>query len=242
MMLLAFDTSTPLGSVALGRAEGEVLARRFLARQQKHASALVPAIEEVLDEAGLGRGDLGGVVVGAGPGSFTGVRVAAATAKGLVHALGLPLWAVSSLAAGAVTAGIDIRGLGVGRIDPEDGDCPRLVLFDARGDRVYAACYRILDGRIETRIPPRATRLEAILEEVAAAGDPIACGSGARRHRERLEAAGLRVLREPAGTPTADSLLRIVSMEPEVQSLEDPARWEPEYLRAWKEGPEKKAG
>ena len=73
-VLLAFDTSSAVGSVAVGR-EGVVLAHSELEEQRKHASALVPAIRAVLLEAGIDKSELDGIVVGEGPGSFTGVRV-----------------------------------------------------------------------------------------------------------------------------------------------------------------------
>lgn len=240
-MWLAFDTSTGLGSVAVGAPGGGVAGRRLLRRQGAHASALVPAIRDVLEEAGVERSRLGCVVVGAGPGSFTGVRVAAATAKGLVRALGVPLRAVSSLAAGAVTAGLAIHGLDPPPLGDAEGDRPRLVLFDARGERVYAGSYRITGGRLETVRTPRATRIGAILESDP---DPatLFCGDGARRHRDRLEARGYRVLPPPAGVPTADALLRITALEPGSPPVEDPARWQPEYLRAWQSGREREAG
>ena len=108
----------------------DILARTALLEDEEHASLLIPRIEALLEELGATVGDLAGLVVGAGPGSFTGLRVGAATAKGMVRALGIPLWAFSSLAGAAASV---------------DGDPlrPRCVLFDARGDRVYAASYRI---------------------------------------------------------------------------------------------------
>lgn len=240
-MHLALDTSTSLGSVALGRSDGEVAARRFLRRQGAHASALVPAIRDVLQEIGVERSAVGGVVVGAGPGSFTGVRVAAATAKGLVRSLEVPLWAVSSLAAAAATVGLEVPGLDSPSLDEEEGERPRYVLFDARGERVYAASYRIAGSRLETVVPPHASRIGAILDGEPRAGT-LFCGSGARRHRDRIEAEGFRVLRSTAGAPSGDGLLRILALDPDLVPLENPGRWEPEYLRAWKGDRERKAG
>lgn len=234
-MLLALDTSAPLGSVAVGAPDGEAVARRLLRRRRAHAAELVPAVRGALDDAGISRSDLEGVVVGAGPGSFTGVRVAAATAKGLVRALEVPLFAVSSLAAGAVTAGLQVPGLDASVLADEERERPRCVLFDARADRVYTATYRIRAGRIEVLAPPRADRIDAVLDELRRTL-PVAlvCGSGALRHRERWREAGFRVLPAPAGTPTADALLRILALEPPVPPVEDPGRWEPEYLRPWR--------
>lgn len=237
-LLLALDTSAPIGTVAVGRAgapgePGEVLARRILRRQGTHAAHLVPRIAEALDEAGVGRDALDGVVVGAGPGSFTGVRVAAATAKGLVRSLGVPLWALSSLEAGAVTADLRLPELDGRPLGPDDARRPRLVLFDARGERVYAGQYRVEESGVRTLVPPRPDRIGAVLEMRPEAGT-LFMGDGAVLHRERIEAAGHRVLPPPAGLPTADALLRVLALEPERTPEEDPARWEPRYLRAWR--------
>ena len=100
-LYLALETSGSVGSVAVA-AGTRVLARALLDSQVRCAADLIPRIGATLDKAGVGRGDLAGVVVGGGPGSFTGVRVAAATGKGIAHALDLPMWAFSSLEAGAV--------------------------------------------------------------------------------------------------------------------------------------------
>lgn len=230
-LLLALETSSAVGSVAVGRGDGTVLARRILRRQRGHGSELLPGVSDLLVEQGFEAADLDAVVVGAGPGSFTGVRVAAATAKGLVRALGAPLWAVSSLAAGAVTADLEIPELDGRPLDPEDAARPRWVLFDARGERLYAAKYRVGPEGVRVVEPPEAWRVGPLLEFEADPG-ALFCGDGALRHRERIEMAGFDVLSPPAGRPTADALLRILALDPERSPVEDPARWEPDYLRA----------
>src|SRR5690606_28204288 len=100
---LAIDTSTALGSVAVGR-RNELLAEVVVGVSAKHSESLLPAIDFALRSSGLEPAGLGAVVVAGGPGSFTGVRVAAATAKGLVRALGIPLFAYSGLLALAAAA------------------------------------------------------------------------------------------------------------------------------------------
>jgi tRNA threonylcarbamoyl adenosine modification protein YeaZ len=193
-----------------------------LDRQDEHAAVLVPRIQEMLREVDLDANPLSGILVGAGPGSFTGVRVAAATGKGL------PLWAFSSLASAA--AGVEGESLH-----------PRMVLFDARGDRVYAAAYRMLHGRSEEILAPTATTISQVLEELVPPGS-VLMGDGATRHRDLLESAGVPILPPPAGHPSADGLLRLLAMDPGAAPLEDPGRWEPEYLREsgaermWKTG------
>lgn len=241
MIVLAFDTSTSLGSVAVGDAKGEVFARRFLRKQGAHASSLVPAIQDVLGEAELDRSDVEGIVVGAGPGSFTGLRVSAATAKGLVRGMGISLTAVSSLASGAVTAGLSIPGLDPPSVELRDTGQPRYVLFDARADRVYGACFRIRNGWLENLVPPHAGTLEDVLRQPPPANS-LFCGGGARRHWTRIEAAGFRVLPAPAGIPTADGLLHVLGLNPGVEAMESPGRWEPQYLRAWRPGWERETG
>lgn len=213
-VLLALDTSGPFGSVAIGR-EGAVVAAVGLAERQQHASRLVPAIDEALSESGLGRRDLGGVVVGEGPGSFTGVRVAAATAKGLAHALGVPLWAVSSLAAVALASE-------VGTV--------RYVLFDARGDRVYGACYGVGAARIEELVPPHGGTLRDVLADDVPPGG-VFVGDGAERHRAAIEGAGYPVERG-SGDSAAEGLLRYLSLRPDTRPVPDPYAWEPAYIRA----------
>lgn len=226
--LLALDTSGSSGFVAVGEG-ARVLARARLDRKGQHASRLLPAIHRVLGEAGLEPGDLAGVVVGEGPGSFTGVRVAAATAKGLARGLGVPLWAVSSLAAGAVAdlavapSGGDggaVRGHGV-----------RYVLFDARGDRVYGACYGVGAAGVETILPPHAGDLRAVLASDLPPGVVFA-GDGAQRHRGAIEGAGFGVLAEPAGQPTADALLYLRALHADMLPVPSLDTWEPRYVKA----------
>lgn len=94
--VLAIESSTARGSVAV-IAGGELLARREVALRAREVERLMPAVAEALEEAGLRPSALGAVLCGAGPGSFTGLRIGGAIAKGLAHAAGLPLLTVPSL-------------------------------------------------------------------------------------------------------------------------------------------------
>ncbi|RRJ64240.1 tRNA (adenosine(37)-N6)-threonylcarbamoyltransferase complex dimerization subunit type 1 TsaB [Paenibacillus oralis] len=96
--LLAFDTSTSSLAVAVME-DGRLLAERSMHAERDHSSLLVTAIGECLDAAGLSKRDLTGIAVGAGPGSYTGIRIAVTTAKTLAWALRLPVYGVSSLEA-----------------------------------------------------------------------------------------------------------------------------------------------
>ena len=243
--ILAFDTSARLGSVIV-TANGKVLARAFLRSPRRHAARLLPAIRGVLVASGAQLGDLAGIVVGSGPGSFTGVRVAAATAKGLTEGCGVPIWAYSSLAAAAASEAVWLPAGWSGpagwrkaredkAVEPPEPGTPCYILFDARGDRVYAGCYRVGHDSVDVLVPPTATRLGDVLSSSVPEG-AIFAGDGAFRHGRAIERHGWRVVPPPLGLPTAEGLARLFALMPR-PPLDNARAWEPEYLRPWKAGP-----
>ncbi|MCV7037407.1 tRNA (adenosine(37)-N6)-threonylcarbamoyltransferase complex dimerization subunit type 1 TsaB [Mycolicibacterium moriokaense] len=133
-LILAIDTATPAVTAGVVRRHDdtiEVLAERVTLDARAHAEQLTPNAVAALADAGVGVDDLDAVVVGCGPGPFTGLRVGMATAAAYGHALGLPVYGVCSLDAIGIMAG--------GRL---------LVVTDARRREVYWARYR--DGvRVE---------------------------------------------------------------------------------------------
>ncbi|MDF0531776.1 tRNA (adenosine(37)-N6)-threonylcarbamoyltransferase complex dimerization subunit type 1 TsaB [Tsukamurella sp. 8F] len=125
MFVLALDTATPSLTVGIVDLDTRsVLARRDQTNSRGHAEVLTPFVLECLDEAGLARSDIGAIVVGCGPGPFTGLRVGMATAAAFGDALGIPVHGVCSLDAIAVGS----RG-------------DTLVVTDARRREVYWARY-----------------------------------------------------------------------------------------------------
>lgn len=217
--LLALDSSTSIGSAAVGGADG-VHAEVVRNVAGGHSSALLPAADAAMEAAGLKPADLRGIVVAGGPGSFTGLRIAAASAKGMVRALGIPLYAYSGLLAAAASAWASERAV--------------CALFDARRRDVFAACYRFsAGGGVEVEREPAALSLDSVLESWRGEEAPVFVGDGARLHREELERElGVRVGPAHLAQPRASSLIWLATRVPGMGRVEDAARWEPEYLRA----------
>jgi tRNA threonylcarbamoyl adenosine modification protein YeaZ len=235
-VLLALDTSSTFGSVAVS-VDGQVTGRGWILERSTQAAYLVPAIERALDEAGVHRTELEGIVVGRGPGSFTGVRIAAATARGLARALGIPVWARSSLAAAASSHGAQVPETlrtpatpTALELSPEAEAWPRFVLFDARADRLYGGCWRILPDQVEELHAPAAFTLDHFLD-LDLPPHILLCGDGAHTHAEVLEAHDHRILPYPAGLPLAEGLLRLHRLDPDRLPDSSDPRWEPDYLR-----------
>lgn len=150
MRLLALDTSTEYCSAALLSDDRLLTREAELARG--HAEHILPMIDELLGEAGTGLRDLDAIAFGRGPGSFTGVRLAASIAQGLAFGAGLRVVAISDLGAVA-QRGLDDGG-GVTRV---------LVCNDARMREVYWACFeRGSDGRPVARGPERVGPPESV--------------------------------------------------------------------------------
>jgi tRNA threonylcarbamoyladenosine biosynthesis protein TsaB len=150
-MWLALETSSNRASVAVGQ-PGQVLAEAELEGARKHAGALPGFIEQVLADAGAGQAGLTVVLLGDGPGSFTGLRVGASVAKALVRSRGLAFHVVPALAAIAWNA------------RPEAEQRVLAVANALRGE-VYAAEYRFPDGRVEVLQAPSVWLPERLLAE-----------------------------------------------------------------------------
>jgi len=132
MKVLAFDTSLAACSVAFW-ANGAVRAADFRLQQQGHAETLFPMIEAVCAQAGAALADMDALAVTVGPGTFTGVRIGLAAARGLRLALRGPVIPIPTLQAIAATAR---RGR---------AEAATLVVHDARRDEVYVQAF---DGRL----------------------------------------------------------------------------------------------
>lgn len=188
MRILAVETATLAGSVAVLDG-GRVVGQSLLDIGLTHSERLIAMVDGLLRDCGWEASDLEGLAVSVGPGSFTGLRVGVATAKGLALALGLPVAAVPTLDALAWTLPFADAAV-----------CP---LLDARKGEVYLALYRWSADRMERlsdylALSPRAA-VEWLTPPVIVLGDGV---SACRPFLPRL-GAGLRVAPASHSMPSA---------------------------------------
>ena len=207
MIVLGFDTATRATAVALRLADGSTLQTRDDPAPDErpgHATRLLEMADGLLASAGIGWGALERIAVGRGPGTFTGLRVGVATARGLAQSLGVELVGVSSLRALAAGAAKCTRQGGVGMELARAADREViLAVLDARRGEAFAAAYLLIEQEgLEELVSPRALVPEQLGSIVAQAethladgrgGGWLGIGDGAVRFRGELEAAGVTV-------------------------------------------------
>ena len=233
LIVLALDTSTDMLACAVaewtprdGRADVRVLAAGdHLCRRMSNVELTTTALD-LLSQAGKTMADVDAVLVGRGPGSFTGVRIGIATAKGLACGLGRPLHGASTLDAVAWRAWLaGTRGLVA-------------VADDAMRGEVYPGIYQLDDdGPHRTFGRETVLKAEACAAEWAARSDANQLqltGDGLKRHRAKFEEAGLSTyLDESLWHPTGECLLRAAASPDNYDAAEtgDPALVLPVYTR-----------
>lgn len=212
MTVLVIDTATDVVVTGVGTVAGSgvrVLADRATADHRRHAEVLTTLMSEALDEAGVRRDGLDAVVVGCGPGPFTGLRVGMATGAGFGDALGLPVYGVCSLDAIAADAAQHFPA-----------GSSMAVVTDARRREVYWARYR--DG---ARISGPDVSAPAVVAESLAA-QPVDVAAGSPSH---LELCGWQGEPSLVTTPTVRGLL--LASSDDVVTGAAPGPLVPLYLR-----------
>lgn len=234
---LAIDTATDIASVAAGAREGTGGIRAesgaHIQGARRHAAELVRLVDFVLDRVGKRPDELEGIVVGDGPGSFTGLRIGWAATKGLALEAGLDLVAIPSLLAAAAGAAMKV------------GPVPVAACFDALRGQVYGAVYRIGPERVETLIPPSVTTVEE-LARAAPERPKLVVGDGAMRYSAAVQSwSGTDPVAPENLPPGATMLLSLLSRQGAVRVVdaftaepvygrpaEAQARWEAHHGRA----------
>ena len=219
-LLLSLETSSPICAVALHHlADGRLLGQAELRLQKSHSTHLTVLIEQLIANTGYALSDLGAVALSDGPGSYTGLRIGAAAAKGLCFALDVPLLAVGTLPALAHQVAAQVP-----RVDSYLY-CPML---DARRQEVYTALYQA-DGQV--LLPPTNLVLDAkSLAEHLAHHSVLFFGSGAAKFQP-LVAANDHAAFLMGVQPSAVSIGELAYAAYQRQEFQDVAYYEPFYLK-----------
>jgi tRNA threonylcarbamoyl adenosine modification protein YeaZ len=197
--ILLIDTATTRAVIALGAADGSLVERRTWQAGYRHGEELLARIEGLLVDRGVTTAELGAIAVGTGPGAFTGLRVGIATAKGLAHALGVPIVGIAS--------GIALLDAALAAVP----DAGRLVLLQPAGpnDRVLTRRGEpaaILPGGTDPDLRA-GEHLVAVDLAGRADDDAVALGEAAV---EGLAAAMLSTAAERLAADDADDLATLV--------------------------------
>ena len=197
---IALETSGDQASAALALPGGEVI-EEVITGVRQHARELVPALARVLARAGRRPGDIRGICVSDGPGSFTGLRIGATVAKALAHVYHCPLRTASALS-------VIARGAWRESAVVESGGCPQRVLAvtDALRGESYAALYQIGPGSLEVIKAPAVVSPETLVT---------------------WPPADLRA----ETRPLASTLLDLLEVDGGTVPVHDLETWEPDYGR-----------
>lgn len=208
---VALETSTRRPSLAVRTDDGALHARE-LRGERPHASDLVPTLGELFAELGLHPGRIGALIVGTGPGSYTGLRVGIASALGLARGTGASLLGIPSGEA-----------LAFGRLAPGERG---VLLLDARQGELYFAVYERTAEDVLTLEGPRVVRPG---ELCLPASGPI-FGDATVADAASLDAPA-RARLDPHAIPDAAALLELGRLRLARQGPQDPAEVRPLYLR-----------
>jgi tRNA threonylcarbamoyladenosine biosynthesis protein TsaB len=217
MRQLALDTATGWGSVAVG--DRDEITAVIAMGGRRHAGGLVPSIEQALALSGAGYQDIDKVVVADGPGSFTGLRIGFAAAKGILAAdPGKRLMTLPSLLAASHAAWLVYGG-------------PVLAAYDALRGEVFAAQYDFGPDGLSVQMHPAIVSLEALSERVLAPPRVLVCDEVTPALDLAAVAMGVKSVDLRHLRPTSCSMLELALKGWGVTHITEPAGFEPEYGR-----------
>ena len=215
---LAIDTATEIASVAAGRPP-TAQSGAHVQGARRHAAEIIRLVDFALSRLNIRPADLEGVVVGDGPGSFTGLRIGWAAAKGLAHEAGLELRCIPSLMAAAAGAALKL------------GAEPVAACFDALRGQVYGALYVFHHDRVETLVAP-AVLTVGELARISPVTPRVVLGDGAVRYADEVGRwIGTAPVPLESLPPAATQHLALLEREGAARTIDDPASAEPAYGR-----------
>lgn len=227
MRILALDSSGLTASTAVVEWEGSeavTVAEYTVNYKKTHSQTLLPMLDEIVRMTELDLEELDGIAVAAGPGSFTGLRIGSATAKGLGLALGKPLIHIPTL------EGLAYNLWGTDRVI-----CP---ILDARRGQVYTGIYEFRGGELAVLEDQTAVSIEELGEKLKSLGRPVIfLGDGVPVHRQALQErimAGCDIAFAPANMnrQRAASVGSLAIQYYQKGKIETAAEHKPDYLRA----------
>lgn len=173
MRILALDSSGMVASIAIVEEEC-VLAEYTMNYKKTHSQTLLPMLDEITKQIDLDLSTIDAIAVASGPGSFTGLRIGSATAKGLGLALDKPIIPVPT-----------VDGLAYNLYGVESMICP---LMDARRNQVYTGLYTFENGKMINIMPQNAVSITEIIEKINKEGKKVIfLGDGVPVHKETIE-------------------------------------------------------
>lgn len=173
MRILAIDSSGLVATVAILEEEN-MLAEYTINYKKTHSQTLLPMLDEIVKQMDFDMETIDAIAVAAGPGSFTGLRIGCATAKGLGLALDKPIIPVPT-----------VEGLAYNMFGISGLVCP---LMDARRNQVYTGLYRFENGQMEVVMPQDAMAIEEIIQKINERKEKVTfLGDGVPVQRETIE-------------------------------------------------------
>jgi tRNA threonylcarbamoyladenosine biosynthesis protein TsaB len=220
--ILAFDTSSSACSVALyienARSGSQIFSSHELTPKQ-HTSVVLPMIQSLLDSAGTTLAKLDAIAFGCGPGSLTGVRVAASLAQGLAYAHSLPVIPVSSLAAAAQAAYM------------QHGWQRLLVAVDARMNQIYWGGYKVENSQVTPVFPEVLVTIDAIQPVPQVAWSGIGDGWVVYENQLITHLGYAPMQTDPAQLATGEAILCLAKERFKKKDWVDASEALPVYLR-----------
>ncbi len=209
-MILSIDSSAVTASAALTDGDN-VIRSEFVNKGLTHSETLLPMIKRVMGDVAYS--ELEAIAITAGPGSFTGVRIGVATAKGLAFKFSTPCIPVSTLEAIAYNF-----------VNENAVIC---AVMDARRMQFYNALFKVENGKIERLTPDRAISLEDLQKELRQYEDVIIAGDGARLCADNIGLDNCRIADEESVYQNAVSLAKAAEKNKKIP----PEKLMPVYLR-----------
>ena len=172
MKILALDSSGLVASVAIA-SEETLLAEYTVNFKKTHSQTLLPMLDEIISMVELDLSEVDAIAISSGPGSFTGLRIGSATAKGLGLALDKPIISVPT-----------IDSLAYNLYGTDKIICP---IMDARRDQVYTGLYEFAGDKLVVVSPQKAVGIDEIINEIESIGKAVIfLGDGVPIHRDRI--------------------------------------------------------